>query len=325
MTGGRITQRRYEDFRDSIDDLMSRYREEFSLPVTTNWKEYEYGYRTRLRGIASEIRGMIDSASNIEVDGFGRHPLLEAREKVFIILVKEIFRLSNRKAAYLLPLLGIDKEISYKTVERLYSDTLVIMILNNLFVSSVERRGIRSVEASGDGTGYSLTVTKHYRSLKEEEGELAKEGKFVYSFALMDLVTRMYVGYAVSVKSEMDAYHKALETIERMRLDLKSVRLDKYYSGQSILEDFGENTRIFLIPKSNSRIRGRRKWREMIRRFIDDPMNYLREYFKRNASESGFSSDKRTTGGLIYHRRKDRKETSGFCKGLIHNLMLMHG
>ncbi len=74
----------------------------------------------------------------------------------------------------------------------------------------------------------------------------------------------------------------------------------------------------------NSRIRGRRNWREIIRRFMDDPMNYLREYFRRNASESGFSSDKRTTGGLIYQRRKDRKETSGFCKGLIHNLMLLH-
>jgi transposase len=45
-----------------------------------------------------------------------------------------------------------------------------------------------------------------------------------------------------------------------------------------------------------------------------------------DASESGFSSDKRTTGGSIYQRRKDGKETtSGFCKGLIHNLMLLHG
>ena len=243
---------------------------------------------------------------------------------VFVILVKEIFRLSNRKAVYLLPLLGTWKDISYKTVERLYSYPLVIMILNNLFMNSLKRKGVASVDASGYGTGYSLTVTKHYRSLRERNGETVKEGKFVYSFALMDLETRMYVGYAVSVKSERDAYHKALEMIGKMRIDLKSIRLDKYYSGQSILEDFNENTMIFLIPKSNSRIRGRRNWREIIRRFMDDPMNYLREYFRRNASESGFSSDKRTTGGLIYQRRKDRKETSGFCKGLIHNLMLLH-
>ena len=320
----RITQQDYEYFRDSIEELMSSYREEFSIPVTTNWRDYEYFYRQRMKGMALELRAMIDESSSFVVEEFGRPSLLDAKEKVFVILVKEIFRLSNRKAAYLLPLLGISKDISYKTVERLYSDPLVLMILNNLFISSVMRKGISSADTSGDGTGYSLTVTNHYRSLREKDGEFVKEGKFVYSFALMDLATRMYVGYAVSVRSEKDAYHKALEMIGKMRIDLKSIRLDKYYSGQSILNDFNENTMIFLIPKSNSRIRGRRNWREIIRRFMDDPMNYLREYFRRNASESGFSSDKRTTGGLIYQRRKDRKETSGFCKGLIHNLMLLH-
>ena len=321
---GRITQRRYDDFKNSIDDLLSQYREMFSIPVVTDWKDYEFFYKERMKGMALELRAMIDESSSVFVDEFGRNPLLEAKEKVFVVLVKEIFRLSNRKAAYLLPLLGIGKEISYKTVERLYSDPLVIMILNNLFLNSLKRKGIASVDASGDGTGYSLTVTKHYRSLRERNGETVKEGKFVYSFALMDLETRMYVGYAVSVRSEMDAYRKALEMIGKMRIDLKSVRLDKYYSGQSILNDFNENTMIFLIPKKNSRIRGRRNWREIIRRFMDDPMNYLREYFKRNASESGFSSEKRTTGGLICQRRNDKKETSGFYKGLIHNLMLLH-
>ena len=235
---------------------MSRYREEFSIPVATNWRDYEYFYRQRVKCMALELRAMIDESSSFVVEEFGRPSLLEAREKVFVMLVKEIFRLSNRKAAYLLPLLGISKDISYKTVERLYSDPLVLMILKNLFMNSLERKSVTSVDASGDGTGYSLTVTKHYRSLREKDGEFVKEGKFVYSFALMDLATRMYVGYAVSVKSERDAYHKALEMIGKMRIDLKSIRLDKYYSGQSILNDFNENTMIFLIPKSNSRIRG---------------------------------------------------------------------
>ena len=106
----------------------------------------------------------------------------------------------------------------------------------------------------------------------------------------------------------MDAYRKALKMIGKMRINLKSVRLDKYYSGKSILEDFNENTMIFLIPKSNSRIRGRRNWREIIRRFMDDPMDYLMEYFRRNASESGFSSDKRTTGGLIHQGELTEKK-----------------
>ena len=86
---------------------------------------------------------------------------------------------------------------------------------------------------------------------------------------------------------------------------------DYEYFRDSIEELISRYREEFSIPVTTN-------WREIIRRFMDDPMNYLREYFKRNASESGFSSDKRTTGGLIYQRRKDRKETSEFCKGLIH-------
>ena len=67
-------------------------------------------------------------------------------------------------------------------------------------------------------------MTKHYRSIRERED--VKEGKFVYSFALMDLSSRMYVGYVVSIKSGKDAYHKALDMISDMRIDLRSVRLD---------------------------------------------------------------------------------------------------
>jgi transposase len=141
----------------------------------------------------------------------------------------------------------------------------------------------------------------------------------------MDLSTRMYIGYAVSMKSEKDGYMKALAMITSLRIDLESVRLDSYYSGQSILDDFAVNTRIFIIPRNNSRIRGSWGWREIIRRFMNDPIAYLREYFRRSNSESGFSADKRSTWHLIFQRRKGRVETSEFCKGLLHNLMLVNG
>ena len=320
-----ITQDQYETFRNNINALIQEYREKFSVPVITDSRKYEETYRKRLLGMSMELRSMIDHASSIVVDEFGRPSLLDAKEKAFIILVKEIMKLSNRRMAYELPLFGIDMPISYKTVERLYSDPLVIMILNNIFIETLRKKEIGKCDAVGDGTGYSLTVTKHYRSMREKHGESVKKGQFVYSFALMDLSTRMYIGYAVSMKSEKDAYRKALEMISKLRIDLASIRLDRYYSGQSILDDFSENTRIFIIPKKNSRITGPRAWRDMILRFMNDPIAYLREYFKRSNSEAGFSSDKRSTGHMIFQRRKDRIETSGFCKGLLHNLMLVNG
>ena len=60
----RITQLDYEYFRDSIEDLISRYREEFSISVTTNWRDYEFFYRQRMKGMALELRAMIDGSSS---------------------------------------------------------------------------------------------------------------------------------------------------------------------------------------------------------------------------------------------------------------------
>jgi transposase len=117
---------------------------------------------------------------------------------------------------------------------------------------------------------------------------------------------------------------KALEIIGGLRIDLESIRLDRCYSGQSILDYFSENTRIFIIPKKNSRIMGPWAWRHVILRFMNDPIPYLMEYFKRSNSEAGFSSDKRSTGHIIFQRRKDRIETSGFCSELLYNLMLVN-
>ena len=58
---------------------------------------------------------------------------------------------------------------------------------------------------------------------------------------------------------------------------------------------------------------------------MNDPISYLRENFRRSNSKGGFSVENRSTGHMIFQRRKDRIETSGFCKGLQHNQMLVNG
>jgi hypothetical protein len=67
-----ITQSEYEKFRDSINTLIEEYREKFSLPVITYSNKYETAYRKRLLGMSCDLRSIIDHASGIEVDEFGR-------------------------------------------------------------------------------------------------------------------------------------------------------------------------------------------------------------------------------------------------------------
>ncbi len=98
-----ITQSEYETFRDNINALIQEYREKFSVPMITDSKEYEANYRKRLLGMSMELRSTIDHASSIAINEFSRPSLLDAKEKAFIILVKEIMKLSNRRMAYELP------------------------------------------------------------------------------------------------------------------------------------------------------------------------------------------------------------------------------
>ena len=46
-------------------------------------------------------------------------------------------------------------------------DHLVIMILNNLFIETLGKKDIVKCIIASDGTGYSLTMTKYYRSIRE--------------------------------------------------------------------------------------------------------------------------------------------------------------
>ncbi len=119
-----------------------------------------------------------EAVSTIRVDReTGRPSALSLEDKVKLLLIKQLVGKSNREFAYMLDIFsmvsGID--VSYKTVERLYSYELVMMALHNLHVLILKKKGIKESYATGDGTGYSLTVKKNYESYARELKERAKE------------------------------------------------------------------------------------------------------------------------------------------------------
>jgi len=139
----------------------------------------------------------------------------------------------------------------------------------------------------------------------------------------MDLDTRMYVGYGTSMKSEKEAFDEATKMLKEIGIIVDSVRLDKYYSNRKIIKKFGKNTKFYLIPKSNAAIRGSPEWKRMLKNFIYNIFPYLGEYYKRNNSETGFSTDKRMCGWKIWQRRPDRIHGALMSIGIWHNLMLI--
>ena len=326
-----INQKQLDKALLELNHVVNEYKQKYSVKSERDWRTYEQRLARRMKKAAEEIEPIIEEAySAIDTtrpDERGRPPKITVTKKVLILLLKDIFHLSNRKMSNLLMfftlLTGID--ISYKSIERSYSDELVKMTIHNMFAIMTKAKGIGGADVSGDGTGYGLTVTKHYRNEREKElsGKKCDRKAFVCAFALMDLDTKMYVGYGTSMRSEKEAFKAALGMANAAGVSIRSARLDKYYSYQSITKEFGNDTKLYVIPKRNATIKGSPAWKRIIKSFVTDVFHHLKEYYKRNNSESGFNVDKGLCGRKIFQRREDRIGTALMCKGIWHNLMLI--
>lgn len=318
-----ITNNQFDKFKKDFDSLVEHYREKYSAEREINWSTYEREYSERLKAAVNEMRSIAEEANYLlllNLKCIGKPTEIPYVDKVLMLLLKDIFKVSNRKMANFLSVFSPFTKVSasYKTVERLYSDPIISMIVHNMFVVIIDRKGIKHANITGDGTGYSLTVTKHYSTNVRKED---KERTFVYSFAFMDLDTHIYVGYGTGLRSEKEAFNNAKTMMKGFGIEVDSVRLDRYYSHQSILAEFEKNTKIYILPKSNTTINGSKKWHDIWKSMMYDTTSYLGEYYKRENSESGFSGDKRSNGWKIWQRRDDRISTSLMCKGLWHNLL----
>ena len=297
-----------------------------------DYAEYEREFKRRLKKAIKNLDKLI-SESIKEINVFYRNKdrhSLSLRKRIRLILVKELTEKGNRKIANTLELFsmldGID--ISYKTVERLYSDDLLQLALVNLFILSLRKRNIKAIDSCGDATGYSLTISKHYSSyvqkLKEKSKEQKSEKKiFVYNFALMDLQTKMYVCFGSSLRSEKEAFDKAMQMLRNIDVKIKSIRLDRYYSCPVYINQFGDS-KVYIIPKKKVNLQHGAKWTEIMGEFLCDTIKYLEEYFKRNNSESGFASDKKMFGWKISQKRYDRMDMALLVRMVWHNLILIY-
>lgn len=282
---------------------------------TTEWERQREKVNEKMRNLEPFVE---EAARPITVlTSCGRPRLFGVVERTMLFLFVVLVGKSNRYCEALLeffqPFFGL--RVNYKYIERLYSDELVNLVLHNVFFLLIHFEGI-SGRFAGDGTGYSLTITIHYRTNPKK-----KTKDYRYAFRLIDLETGMYVGVGYSTKSEMDAFNKAMKMVKDFGISTDSIALDKYYSSRKILKLFGKKTFVYLIPKKNISKIGR--WAKIIKRIIEDPVQYLRDYFQRNLSEAAFSADKRRFGWVIRQKREDRQEMAMFSIALLHNIFMV--
>lgn len=316
-----ITNKELSGLLKRMNSIIEIYKETHE-EKERDYKTYEEKLMSRIKTASRNLVPLIrEACESVKTSKRGKPPSLSIEKKTNILLLKHLFDLSNRNMAYMLCFFSAltDVETSSKTVERIYSNPYVKMTLHNLFMLLLKKKGIKKVNASGDGTGYSLLISQHYNSNPKKK--YSKKRKYRFSFAIIDLDTGMYVAFGTSMKSEKDAFNKAIKLLKETGIEIESMRLDKYYSHSGTLDIFNENTKIYLIPKKNATIKGTYRWKRMLREILDDVFSYLKEYYKRNNSESGISADKRLCGQIVHQKREDRIETAISCTNLWHNIM----
>lgn len=335
-----MAQLRNKHVAQRLEDLDNYLLDDYKKIRASEKKEIDYAayekeFMQRIKQVVKKLEPLINQATKnfVLYKGKGDKSKLNTNQKIRILLIKHLIEKSNRNMTYLMDLFtmisGID--ISYKTVERLYSDQETILALHNFFILLLDKKQVKNIDATGDATGYSLIVSKHYCSeaqklkdkIKEQNPTEKKKKMFVYQFVLLDLKTRMYVCYGTSLISEKKAFEKAMEMLRSTGITIKSVRLDRYYSYPSYFEFFPE-AKIYIIPKKGINIDHGTRWLNTMKEFVHNTINYLREYYKREHSENSFGCDKKIFGRQILQKRDDRIDTAVCLKTIWHNLIWLY-
>ena len=311
----RITARTTREMLEVLDELRKElFQKRRIVYPFTEWERKRELVRRRLRKLPELVKRAAESLEVARIRA-GRPKKLNLVQRTMLFLFTRLMNKSNRDTEELLelfePLFGF--KVSYKAVERLYSDEELELVIYNLIKLLLQDEGA-SGSLAGDGTGYSLTVTKHYRTKPKKRSK-----DYRYVFRLIDLKTGMYVGFGYSKKSEMDAFNKAMKMLDGLGIAADEVSLDRYYSSRKVLKLFGKRTAVYVIPKRNISKLGF-EWYRVVKRIVEDPVLFLKKYFMRNLSEAGFSADKRRFGWTVRQRREDRQETAMFSIALLHNL-----
>jgi len=311
----KITEKMAQELVEVLEEIKEEcFSKEKNKYPYAEWERKREQVKQRLRDLPRYVDQAAEKIRFVK-PRVGQRKKIDARKRTLLFLFTRLMNKSNRDMEDLLvffePLFGI--KVSYKSIERLYSDPEVKTVLHNLFILLLRDEGV-SGDLSGDGTGYSLSVTRHYRT------DVSKKGRgYLYVFRVIDIDTGLYVAVGYSNRSEMEAFHKAMTMLRESGIPVDSMSLDKYYSSRTVIQLFGEETALYLIPKKNIARVGL-EWSRILRRVIEDPYLYLKGYFLRCLSESGFSADKRRFGGLVRQKREDRRELALFSIAFLHNI-----
>ena len=151
------------DIQSKLKDINDYINKEYNLThpkKKRDWRTYEHQFTRRASSAMKMLNPLVhEAASAIQIVPAAGHPhSVSLEDRLKVLLIKQLIAKSNRVFSYMLVMFSMlaGIEVSYKTIERLYSDPEVMLAVHNLHVLLLRKKGVNSSYTTGDGTGIHL-------------------------------------------------------------------------------------------------------------------------------------------------------------------------
>ncbi len=321
------------------------YEEKETAP--RSWSAYDLAQTREIADTLELTRHLIDAAEERLAARAARRarkrgrPPTPAADIAKVLIMQTYFGVPNRVAEGLLLLfgekLGISREFSYKTIERGYDREAVNRLLDKVVeLTNVPIQGLEKV-FSVDGTGMPSSRKENYADERARQNSESREAgawpegrrpgirKPVFGVGMLGTTYKLFTGWIGSGSArigETSAFPQLLTWTKQMHVGMEMVTGDGAYAGRpqcALVAAVGAVPR--FLPRRNATLKGAgvRAWTEMLLSMVENPQQWFREYYQREASECGFSMVKNRKGAL--RKRLDRrKETESYLRIVQHNV-----
>jgi transposase len=306
------------DIRDRDNGLTDKkFKYKPREPKKRDWFWYTEAQVNEMNDYLVLIKNMVDAARERldYIEGRESNPGQQPKSPFDLakaVLLQQYFQASNRVAAGLSlafkEKLGIEKVLTYKDIERAYSNQDVMTILDEIVKMSNEPVKDSETRFSIDGTGVENSVRQNYASDKEED---AKGAGYDMLVGMVGYEYKMFSAFGIGGPGEESPFLiPLLGRTHRMFSRIDMVSADPAYLSRDncdYIESIGAKPGIF--PKKNSKINsgGSYAWMRMILGFVSDAQSWLEDYHQRSISESTNSSFKCRAPRPLLKKRKDRR------------------
>jgi transposase len=321
------------DLKDEPTGLGKKFKYKPKNPKKRDWFAYNEAQVNEMNEFLVLVKNMVDDARR-RLDYIDDRDSISGQQPkcpfdlAKAVLVQQFYQASNRVAAGLARMfkekLNMKEDITYKDLERAYSNRDVQDILDEVLKMSNEPISGKETKFSIDGTGMPTSIKQNYES---DKGEDKKRSAYRMLIGMVGIEHKMFSAVVVNGPGSESPFLVPLlgETAAQFeRIDLV-VGDAAFYSHENCNKIAECRAKPRIYPRIDAVINsdGSSAKKQMLLDLVNDAQSWLEEYHQRSISEDVHSVLKCRFPRPFMKRRMDRLDNEGMDKICAYNLRML--